>query len=413
MSIFFIIIIGILLFEYTLNCMVSYLNLGALDPKLPEEFIKTFDEEKYIKTQEYTRVNTKYSFLTSTLSLVISLSFIFGGVYNEIDLYVRSIGFNDIIITGLCFFGILTIISDILTIPFSLYKTFVIEERFGFNKMKLSTFFIDKIKGYLLMILMGGPLLYSILYFFENFTEYGWLYVWILLVSFSIIIQPIFNIFIAPLFNKFTPLEEGPLLDKIKAYLAKVNFPVKKLEVMDGSKRSSHSNAYFSGIGSNKRIALFDTLVEQMDDDEIVSIIAHEVGHYKLKHIYTGIVLSAIQSGVMFYIMSLFLLNEELFSVFKMDNLSIYASLLFFSMLYAPISMILGVFFSAISRRNEFSADAYSVETAKMPNSMISSLKKLSKENLSNLTPHWLNVFLNYSHPPVLDRLNAIRELEK
>ena len=413
MSIFFIIIIGILLFEYVLNCMVSYLNLGALDPKLPEEFIKTFDEEKYIKTQEYTKVNTKYSFLTSTLSLVISLSFIFGGIYNEIDLYVRSIGFNDIIITGLCFFGILTIISDILTIPFSLYKTFVIEERFGFNKMKLSTFFIDKIKGYLLMILMGGPLLYSILYFFENFTEYGWLYVWILLVSFSIIIQPIFNIFIAPLFNKFTPLEEGPLLDKIKAYLAKVNFPVKKLEVMDGSKRSSHSNAYFSGIGSNKRIALFDTLVEQMDDDEIVSIIAHEVGHYKLKHIYTGILLSAIQSGVMFYIMSLFLLNENLFSVFKMDNLSIYASLLFFSMLYAPISMILGVFFSAISRRNEFSADAYSVETAKMPNSMISSLKKLSKENLSNLTPHWLNVFLNYSHPPVLDRLNAIRKLEK
>ena len=413
MSIFFIIIIGILLFEYVLNCMVSYLNLGALDPKLPEEFIKTFDEEKYIKTQEYTKVNTKYSFLTSTLSLVISLSFIFGGIYNEIDLYVRSIGFNDIIITGLCFFGILTIISDILTIPFSLYKTFVIEERFGFNKMKLSTFFIDKIKGYLLMILMGGPLLYSILYFFENFTEFGWLYVWILLVSFSIIIQPIFNIFIAPLFNKFTPLEEGPLLDKIKAYLAKVNFPVKKLEVMDGSKRSSHSNAYFSGIGSNKRIALFDTLVEQMDDDEIVSIIAHEVGHYKLKHIYTGILLSAIQSGVMFYIMSLFLLNENLFSVFKMDNLSIYASLLFFSMLYAPISMILGVFFSAISRRNEFSADAYSVETAKMPNSMISSLKKLSKENLSNLTPHWLNVFLNYSHPPVLDRLNSIRKLEK
>ena len=412
MTIYFIIIIGIILFEYILNCSVSYLNLGALDPKLPKEFINTFDEEKYIKTQEYTKVNTKYSFLTSTLSLVISLSFIFGGVYNEIDLYVRSVGFNDIV-TGLCFFGILTIISDILTIPFSLYKTFVIEEKFGFNKMTLSTFFIDKVKGYLLMILLGGPLLYTILYFFTNFTENGWVYVWLLLVSFSIIIQPIFNIFIAPLFNKFTPLEEGPLLDKIKAYLAKVNFPVKKLEVMDGSKRSSHSNAYFSGIGGNKRIALFDTLVEQMDDDEIVSIIAHEVGHYKLKHIYTGIILSAVQSGIMFYIMSLFLLNEELFSVFKMDNLSIYASLLFFSMLYAPISMILGVFFSIISRKNEFSADAYSVQTAKMPNSMISSLKKLSKENLSNLTPHWLNVFLNYSHPPVLDRLNAIRELEK
>ena len=215
------------------------------------------------------------------------------------------------------------------------------------------------------------------------------------------------------MFNKFTPLEEGDLLDKIKEYLSKVDFPVKKLEVVDGSKRSGHSNAYFTGFGKNKRIALYDTLMEQMNHDEIIAVIAHEVGHYKLKHIYTGIILSAVQSGVMFYIMSLFLLNEELFTVFKMDNLSIYASLLFFSMLYAPISMILGVFFSIISRKNEFSADAYSVQTAKMPNSMISSLKKLSKENLSNLTPHWLNVFLNYSHPPVLDRLNAIRELEK
>ena len=182
---------------------------------------------------------------------------------------------------------------------------------------------------------------------------------------------------------------------------------------MDGSKRSSHSNAYFSGIGKNKRIALFDTLVEQMDDDEIVSVIAHEVGHYKLKHIYTGIVLSAVQSGLMLYILSLFLLNADLFAVFKMENISIYASLLFFSMLYAPISMILGIFFTIVSRKNEFSADAYSAQTAQMPNSLISGLKKMSKENLSNLTPHWLNVFLNYSHPPVLDRVKALKEYSK
>ena len=235
------------------------------------------------------------------------------------------------------------------------------------------------------------------------------MYVWIFLVAFSVIMQPIFNTFIAPMFNKFEPLEEGELLDKIKDYLSKVNFPVKKLEVMDGSKRSSHSNAYFSGIGKNKRIALFDTLVEQMNDDEIVSVIAHEVGHYKLKHIYSGIVLSAIQSGIMLFILSLFLLNAELFAVFKMDNISVYASLLFFTMLYAPISLLVGIFFSIISRKNEFSADAYSAETAMMPEALISGLKKMSKENLSNLTPHWLNVFLNYSHPPVLKRVEALK----
>jgi STE24 endopeptidase len=220
--------------------------------------------------------------------------------------------------------------------------------------------------------------------------------------------QPIFNLFIAPMFNKFTPLEEGELLTKIKEYLKEVDFPVKKLEVMDGSKRSSHSNAYFSGMGKNKRIALFDTLVEQMDNDEIVSVIAHEVGHYKLKHVHLGIFLSAIQSGIMFFILSLLINNPDLFAVFKMDNLSVYASLLFFSVLYTPISMIIGFLFSYISRRNEFAADAYSAKTAKIPNSLITGLKKMSKENLSNLTPHWLNVMLNYSHPPVLERIKAL-----
>ena len=220
--------------------------------------------------------------------------------------------------------------------------------------------------------------------------------------------QPVFNLFIAPMFNKFTPLEEGPLLSKIKDYLKTVNFPVKKLEVMDGSKRSSHSNAYFSGMGKNKRIALFDTLVEQMDDDEIVAVIAHEVGHYKLKHIHTGIFLSAIQSGIMFFVLSIFMMNSDLFAVFKMDHLSIYASFVFFSILYTPISMIMGFIFSFISRKNEFAADAYSAKTAKLPNSLISGLKKMSKENLSNLTPHWLNVMLNYSHPPVLDRIKVL-----
>ena len=410
MNIYFYIIIGMILFQYLLSLVTKILNLKALNPDLPDEFKDTFDKDKYIKSQQYTRTNTNFSFITATFSLLLNLYFILGGFYNTVDLYVRDFGYNEQI-TGLLFFGVLFIVNDVLNMPFSIYKTFVIEEKYGFNKTTLKTFCADKVKGYFLTILIGAPVLYLILYFFAEFSQYGWLYVWIFLVVFSIVMQPIFTTFIAPMFNKFTPLEDGPLLQKIKDYLQKVNFPVTRLEVVDGSKRSSHSNAYFSGIGKYKRIALFDTLLEQMDDNEILAIIAHEVGHYKLKHIYSGILLSALQSGIMLYILSIFINNEQLFAVFSMEpgNLSIYASLVFFSMLYSPISLIVGVFFSVISRKNEFSADTYSSETAQMPESLISGLKKLSKENLSNLTPHWLNVFLNYSHPPVLERIRALR----
>ncbi len=413
MNIYFIAIVGILILDYMLSFVVRTLNLKALDPKLPSEFKDTFDEEKYLKSQEYTRVNSKFSYITSTFSLIVSLIFIFGGIYNIIDELVRTAGYGSIV-TGLFFFGLLSLITDIINLPFSLYRTFVIEEKFGFNKTSLHTFFMDKIKGYFLLALIGAPVLSLILYFFEHFGSYAWIYAWILLVIFSLVMQPLFNLFIAPMFNKFTPLEEGPLLTKIKKYLKKVDFPVRKLEVMDGSKRSSHSNAYFSGMGKNKRIALFDTLVEQMDDDEIVAVIAHEVGHYKLKHIHTGIFLSAVQSGIMFYILSIFIKNPDLFAVFNMnpDNLSVYASLVFFSILYTPISMIMGFLFSYISRKNEFAADAYSAQTANLPESLISGLKKMSKENLSNLTPHWLNVVLNYSHPPVLDRIFALKKFK-
>ncbi len=409
---YFYIIIGMILFEYVLSVVVNLLNLKSLNPILPKEFEDIYDKEKYKKSQNYTKSNTKFSFLTSSFSVLISLYFIFGGLYNSIDLYVRGFGHSEIL-TGLLFFALLFMINDILNIPFSLYKTFTIEEKYGFNKTTIKTFFSDKVKGYLLMIIIGAPILSIIIYFFSNYTQYGWFYVWIFIIAFSIVLQPIFTLFIAPMFNKFTPLEEGSLLNRIKEYLNKVNFPVQRLEVVDGSKRSSHSNAYFSGIGKYKRIALFDTLLEQMDENEILAIIAHEVGHYKLKHIYSGIFFSSIQSGIMLFILSLFINNEQLFSVFYMDNLSVYASLVFFTMLYSPISMIVGVFFSIISRKNEFSADEYSAKTAEMPESLISGLKKLSKENLSNLTPHWLNVFLNYSHPPVLDRINALNSYKK
>ena len=419
MNIYFYIIIGILLFEYLLSFTVRTLNLKALEPNLPKEFEDTFDNDKYLKSQEYTKTNSKFSHITSTFSFLFSLVFIFGfpqmgidPLYNEIDQFVRLYGYGNIL-TGLMFFGLLTIITDLLNTPFGLYRTFVIEEKFGFNKTTLSTYFGDKVKGYFLMVLLGAPLISLTLYFFDKFDTYAWLFAWILMVLFTLIIQPIYNIFIAPMYNNFKPLEEGSLLTKIKDYLHKVDFPVKKLEVMDGSKRSGHSNAYFSGMGKNKRIALFDTLMEQMDEDEILSVIAHEVGHYKLKHVHMGIFLSAIQSGVMLFILSLFINNTALFDVFSMQETSVYASLVFFSILYTPVSMLMGVFFSIISRKNEFAADEYSAKTANMPESLLTGLKKMSKKNLSNLTPHWLNVFLNYSHPPVLMRIKALKDFIK
>ena len=408
MDIYFFIIIGVIVFEYLLSFSVRTLNIRALSSKLPEEFKDVYDNEKYIKSQDYTKTNAKFSYLTSTFSLGLGLWFILSGFYNSLDLYARGFGFNEII-TGILFFGILFMINDILSLPLSIYKTFVIEEKYGFNKTTYKTFITDKIKQYFLLVLIGFPFLYLVLLFFDIFRENAWLVVWLLMASFMVLIQPLFNNFIAPMFNKFTPLEEGPLLEKIKKYLEKVDFPVKKLEVVDGSRRSGHSNAYFSGFGKNKRIALFDTLIEQMDDDEIVAIVAHEVGHYKLKHIQTGMISGIIQTGIMLFTLSLFVNNENLFNVFQVENVSVYASLVFFSMLYAPISIISGVVSMIISRRNEFSADSYSAKTANLPESLISGLKKLSSENLSNLTPHWLNVFLNYSHPPVLDRVNALK----
>ena len=248
MNIYFIIIIGMILFQYGLSILVKILTLKSLNPNLPDEFSDLFDKDKYIKSQDYTKTNINFSFITSTFSLIVNLSFILGGFYNTIDLYVRDIGYSSEV-TGLLFFALLFVVNDLLNIPFSIYKTFVIETKYGFNKTTLKTFWVDKLKGYFLTVLIGGPVLYLILYFFANFTEYGWLYVWIFLIAFSVIMQPIFTTFIAPMFNKFTPLEDGPLLQRIKDYLSKVNFPVQRLEMVDGSKRSSHSNAYFSGIG--------------------------------------------------------------------------------------------------------------------------------------------------------------------
>jgi STE24 endopeptidase len=408
MNIYAIIILVTIFTSFVLNLITNLLNLKHLSSELPEEFVGTYDAEAYKNSQNYTRVYTRFGFLTGSISLIITLIFWFSGGFNYLDTIVRTWELG-IIGTGLVYITILVIARSIVSLPFSLYSTFVIEERFGFNKTTLKIFILDRIKSLFLGVLIGGPLLAGLLYFFSVAGSMAWLYAWVVTTIFTLIIQFIAPTWIMPLFNKFTPLEDGDLKDSIIAYTKKVDFPLKGLFVMDGSKRSKKSNAFFTGFGKNKRIALFDTLIENHTVGELVSVLAHEVGHYKKKHILKGMIISILHMGLMFYFLSIFLSHQGLFEAFYMDNMSVYAGLIFFGMLYTPIEMILSVIMQVFSRKNEFEADRFAAETTENSEYMISALKKLSRDNLTNLTPHPIYVFLNYSHPPVLKRIEAIR----
>ena len=407
MNIYLWIIVAALLLEFFLDTLSKFLDLNKLSMELPLEFKNYYSQEEYARSQEYLHENTRFSYFTSAFNLVLILLVIFLGVFNILDLWVRDFGFSSIY-TGLIFFGVLFFIQDIIGTPFSIYRTFVIEEKYGFNKTSLKTYILDKIKGYFLLIILGGVILSCLLYFFEVYSEWAWLYAWIVISGFLILIQPLFTLFIAPMFNTFTPLEDGDLKNRITDYAEKVNFPISRIDVMDGSRRSSKANAYFSGLGKNKRIALFDTLIEKHSVDELVSIIAHEVGHYKKRHNLKGIVLGVIQAGFMFFLLSLFLNNPQLFSAFNMENISVYASLLFFSLLYSPIDLFISFVSNAISRKQEFEADAFALNTLGTGQYLIEGLKKLTVTNLGNLNPHSLTVWLSYSHPPILKRIHAL-----
>ena len=413
MKTYLIIIIAALVGEYLIRCLTRYFNLKAMAPDLPAEFDGFYDQEQYRKSQQYTRANTKFAYVSSSISLIVMLVFILMGGFNVLDIFVRSFELSPIP-TGLIFFVILFLASDWLSLPFSLYNTFVIEERFGFNQTTIRTFILDKLKTYFLSAVLGFVIMGSILYFFDKAAELAWLYAWLLVSIFIVAAPPIFTTFISPLFNKFTPLPEGELKDAIHQYARKVAFPLTDLFIMDGSKRSSHSNAYFSGFGRKKRIVLFDTLIEQHSVDELVAIIAHEVGHYKKKHIFKGMVISILHTGLLFYLLSIFIDNRSLFQAFgmdKVDHVRIYAGFVFFGVLYSPIEFVLSVAMHYLSRKHEYQADAYAVETLGLADSLILGLKKLSVANLGNLTPHPVNVFLNYSHPPVLERISAMRDV--
>ena len=409
-NLYYIIIVSAIIIEYLLSSIGSILDFRNITPEIPKDFEDAYDKDKYSKSQDYLMARTRFSLLSSTFNLILIMVVIHTGIFGGLNEFVNA-QTDHYILRGLLFIAIIYFFQDMISLPFSVYSTFVIEERFGFNKTSAGLFIADKLKGYGLFVILGSIIVSPILYLFYSYPIYGWLIAWSLLTAFMIAIQPVFIHVISPIFNKFTPLDDGELRTAIEKYTKLINFPLARIDMMDGSKRSSHSNAYFSGFGKSRRIAIFDTLVDKHSIEEIVSVVAHEVGHYKLKHIIQGTIIGIIETGVMLFVFSKIMNDLALFSVFGVGELSVHAGLIFFSMLYAPVSMVTSIISSMISRRNEFSADKYSYETTKNKEALISMLIGLAANNLAHLTPHPFKVFLTYSHPPVLDRIEAIQKL--
>lgn len=397
-----------------LDFISSMLNLKALDPKLPEEFKGVYDDEKYAKSQEYTRVSERYGIITSIYSLTILLAFWFSGGFGWLDQSLRGMGWSETL-TGLAFIGALMFGNSLLNLPFQIYDTFVIEEKFGFNKTTPKTFIVDQIKGVILGIVIGAPLLAMVLWIFGSVTH-AWLWAWLAFTAFQLLMMYLAPTFILPLFNKFEPMEDGELKSRIQEMAKKCEFPLTEIHVMDGSKRSTKSNAFFTGFGKRKKIALFDTLIENHGTDELLGVLAHEIGHFKKKHIIQRMVFSIIQTAVIFFLLGLVTdqssaFARELFDAFGVNHISTYAGLVFFMLLFAPVSRVLAVFGNMNSRKHEFEADAYAADAQGTPEHLIKGLKKLAADNLSNLTPHPFPVFLDYSHPPMLTRIKALRKV--
>lgn len=405
-TIFYIILI-IIIADFIFERVLDYLNTTRMSEVIPDELKGIYDEEKYCKSQQYLRVNKKFGMLTSSLSFLAIIAMLLLGGFAWLDDTIRQWTENPIWL-AILFFGLLGLASDILSTPFSLYDTFVIEEKFGFNKTTLKTFFLDKIKGWLVGGLIGGGLLALVVWIYESTGQWFWLIAWGVLTGFSVFMSMFYSNLIVPLFNKQKPLEEGELRDAIEAFASKVGFRLKNIYVIDGSKRSTKANAYFTGLGPKKRIVLYDTLIEKHTTEELVAVLAHEIGHYKKKHTTSGLILGIIQSGIMLYILSLFIGNPLLSQALGAGAGSFHLGILAFGILYSPISTIIGIVMNVISRTNEYAADRFAAENYS-GKSLGDALKKLSVENLSNLRPHPAVVFVHYSHPPLLQRLSAIK----
>jgi len=399
----FFLIIFIPVTGFMLERYLEYLNAGMRSEKLPEKLRGICDEEEYRKTQLYEKDNLKLSFWSSSFNLAIIIVMIIAGGFAFLDNISRSVSNNSVVI-ALVFFGIIGFASDLLNLPFSWYDTFVIEKKYGFNTMTIRTYITDHLKSWFIAVLIGAPVLGLITWIYYKTGKGFWLYAWGLITAFSIFINFFYSQLIVPIFNKQTPLIDSPLRKKIEAFAQKAGFRLKNIYIIDGSKRSTKANAYFSGFGSKKRIVLYDTLIKEMSDEEIVAVLAHEIGHYKKKHILRSLVFSVILTGLMLFLFSLVIDSPLLSGAMGAELPSFHLGLIVFGILYSPLSLLIGLATNYISRRNEFEADRF-VHDNYDPGILAGALKKLSVKNLSNMIPHPAYVFFHYSHPPLLERL--------
>lgn len=412
-----ILLIVALVLLWKLDYIATILTLKNLKPDLPEEFRGVWDDEKYRKAQSYEKAQAQFGVVSSIASLTVLFVFWFMGGFGWVDGLVNSWGFGPIA-AGLCFIGIIYLGSWLASLPFDLYHTFSLEERFGFNKTTRATYISDQIKSHLLTAILGGGIVALILWIFQSVPN-AWIWAWLSFTVISLALTYLAPSFLLPLFNKFTPLEDEELNQSIQEMAKKCDFPLTEISVMDGSKRSSKSNAFFTGFGKRKKIALFDTLIESQTKEELVGVLAHEIGHFKRKHIVQRLVISIVQTAIIFFLLGMATNPEsafgnQLYAAFGIpagSKASVAAGLVLFMIVFKPVSRLLSVFMNILSRKHEFEADEYAAVNQGSPDHLISALKKLSANNLSNLTPHPLEVFLDHSHPPVLVRIEALKKL--
>ena len=414
-QLWFFIIISLVIFNYLFSNILDYINHRNWKDEIPNELEDFYDKEKYKKAKNYALSKNKIGLFSSSISFILVISLLFFNGYGIIDQFANSDFFksfeslkiNSSFIQSGVFFLILFILNSVISLPFSYYNTFVIEEKFGFNKTTKSTFFIDIIKSTFLSLFIGGILLFLALFLYDNLNEGFWLWLWIGLSLLMILINMFYADLIVPIFNKLTPLDDGELRNKIEKYSKDVGYLLKNIYVIDGSKRSTKANAFFSGLGPRKTIALYDTLIEKHTENELVAVLAHEVGHFKKKHIFSGLIMSIIQIGIMSFFFELCLKLPEISIALGGSESSFHLGLVGFSIIFSPISILSGIIMNYNSRKNEFEADAYAKETFNGEDLSLA-LKKLSVDSLSNIYPHPLYVFFHYSHPPLIQRLRAL-----
>jgi STE24 endopeptidase len=399
-------ILGILSLGFFADKVLDYLNIKRPVPCVPKTLEEYVNPEKLEKAKEYQWTNYRFGLITGTVAFLVTFLLIISGAFGILDHWLSALIPNPILLS-IVFFGIVFIGSDMLSIPFDYYQTFVIEEKYGFNKTTRKTYFLDKIKGYVLSIIVGGGLLALLLFLIHQIGKDFWWQFWLISAVFMVLVNLFYTSWILPIFNKLTPLENGELKEMIIRYAKSVDFPLENIFVLDGSKRSSKANAFFSGFGKRKKVVLFDTLIEQHTPQELVAVLAHEIGHYKKKHILSGMLLSVAQVGLLLFILSEFIFSENMSLALGGSHMAIHLNIIGFTILFSPISTLLGIGMNMISRKNEFEADAYAKTTFDgIP--LAEALKTLSVNTLSNINPHPWYVFVHYSHPPLLQRLERL-----